>query len=164
MKKAFLSIVCIIVFLLDSYSQVNSRTIGARLGGDGQTNGAEVSYQHGLGDANRLELDFGLRSRRYYNNLFAAGIYHWVWNITEGLNWYAGPGAIAGFYNWNDNVLPASSGLNIGVGGQIGIEYDFQELDVPLLVSLDARPMFNVTGYTNGFGWGAALGIRYIWK
>ena len=143
-------------------AQINPHAIGFRFWGDGNINGAEISYQHGLSDANRLEFDLGLRGYKHYNNTILSGVYQWVWNISDGLNWYAGPGAAIGFYNW-DNNLESSSGLNLGIGGQIGIEYDFNELGAPIQVSLDVRPMLDLAGYTSGFGWGAALGIRYTW-
>lgn len=92
-----------------SQAQVNPHAIGLRLGGDGNTNGVELTYQHGLGSKNRLELDLGFNSRKYYNNMFLAGIYHWDWNLTKGLNWYVGPGAAIRFYQW-DNKVSKSSG------------------------------------------------------
>jgi hypothetical protein len=51
--------------------------------------------------------------------------------------------------------------VNVGVGGQIGIEYKFR--DLPIQVSLDARPMWDFLGDVNGLGWGGALGLRYTW-
>jgi hypothetical protein len=91
--------------------------------------------------------------------MFLAVIYHWNWNITDGLNWYAGPGAAVGLYNYDNNQV-ISSGANLGVGGQIGIEYDFNHHGTPLLLSLDARPMFDLIGYYD-IGWGTSLSLRY---
>jgi hypothetical protein len=150
-----------------SYSQVNPNAIGIRGGGGWGGNGAEVSFQKGMGAANRLELDFGFRRRTYvagpgknwyYNHLAVSGIYHWVWNLTEGLNWYIGPGAQLGFY---DDYYKQNSGVGIGIGGQIGLEYDFNKHDLPILVGLDARPMWDLFGHYSGFNGGAAFSIRY---
>jgi len=161
MKKIVI-LSAIISMSLCTYGQVNPHAIGLRFGGNGNINGAEISYQHGMGEANRLEFDLGFRGYKYYNNMFLAVIYHWDWNLTSGLNWYIGPGGAVGFYNWNDKNS-SSNGLNIGIGGQIGLEFDFNELGAPLLLSIDARPMFDFLGYDHGFGWGAALGFRYTW-
>ena len=155
MKKVIISLIAFIGFTASA--QVNPQAIGLRFGGDGNINGAEISYQHGLGEANRLELDLGFGTSKHHSRLFLAGIYQWNWNIEGGLNWYAGPGASVGFYSYDN----ADDHLNIGLGGQVGIEYDFNTKDVPLLLSLDARPMFDFLGDDNGFGWGAALGLRY---
>ena len=162
MKKTFTIFAVIFSMSLCSFAQVHPHAIGLRFGGDGSTNGAEISYQHGLSDANRLELDLGFSGYKHYSNMFLAGIYQWDWNLTDGLNWYAGPGAAVGFYNWDDGGL-TDTGINLGIGGQVGLEYDFNTLGVPLLLSLDARPMFDFIGYDNGFGWGAAFGLRYTW-
>lgn len=148
------------MFLLIGFSinaQVNPRAIGIRLGGNGDINGVEISYQHGMGNTNRLELDLGFGSSSHYSRMYVAGIYHWDWNITDALNWYAGPGATVGFRTYKDK----DNYVNVGIGGQIGLEYDFSG-KAPILLSLDARPMWNLLGHSSGFGWGSALGVRYI--
>ena len=71
----------------------------------------------------------------------------------DKFGWYVGPGATIGIFP------DADKSFGIAVGGQIGIDY---ELPIPLQLSLDARPMWNFLGAYNGFGWGACLGIRYM--
>jgi len=156
-KLLFIAILISAAFIAEA--QVNPHAIGVRLGGDGDVNGAEISYQHKMGKMNRLELDLGFGSGNGHSRMFLAGIYHWDWNLTKGLNWYVGPGAALGFYSYSGE----NDYFNVGLGGQIGLEYDFNTADVPLLVSLDARPMFDFLGDHSGFGWGVALGIRYNW-
>lgn len=161
MKKVT-TILCFILGVgFYTQAQVNPHAIGLRFGGDGSSNGAEISYQHGLSELNRLEFDLGFSGYKNYNSVFVSGTYQWVWNITDGLNWYAGPGAALGFYNWSGDV--ESSGVNLGIGGQIGLEFDFNTLGAPILLSLDTRPMFDFAGYDDGFGWGIAFGVRYTW-
>ncbi|MFW9597486.1 MAG: hypothetical protein ACMV0Y_05995 [Paludibacter sp.] len=157
MKKLFLSIAITFAAVSFASAQVNPHTIGLRFGG-GSSFGAEFSYQHGLGETNRIEANLGFDGGDGWNALGATAMYHWDWNLTQGLNWYVGPGAGIGFYN------PKDSGgkFNLGIGGQIGLEYDFSTLGAPILLSLDARPMWNFIGNT-GFGWGTSLGVRYIW-
>ena len=48
MKKYLIAYIILFIGLY-AQSQVNPHAIGLRLGGDGQVNGAEISYQHGLG-------------------------------------------------------------------------------------------------------------------
>ena len=162
MKKTLAILFVVLGMSFYSHAQVNPHAIGLRFGGDGNSNGAEISYQHGMGEANRFEFDLGFRGYRHYNDMFISGTYQWDWNITSGLNWYVGPGVALGFYNWN-NDNDKSSGINLGLGGQIGLEFDFNELGAPILLSLDARPMFDFIGHNHGLGWGAALGVRYTW-
>lgn len=162
MKKTLVILTVILGLSFYAQAQVNPHAIGLRFGGDGYSNGAEISYQHGFGSANRLELDLGFNGYKHYNNMFLSASYQWDWNITSGLNWYVGPAAAVGFYNWRGDSR--SSGINLGVGGQIGLEFDFNELGAPILLSLDSRPMFDFIGYDDGgFGWGIALGVRYTW-
>jgi hypothetical protein len=159
MKKFLIFTIVIFCMGHPIYAQVNPHAIGLRLGGNGDINGVEISFQKGFSKVNRLELDLGFGGNSNHNRFFLAGIYHWDWNITEGLNWYVGPGAGIGYYSYEHS----DGYFNIALGGQIGLEYDFNTLDVPILLSLDARPMWDFVGDNSGFGWGIALGVRYIW-
>ena len=151
-----LAIFCMSYFVK---AQVNPHAIGIRVGGNGDINGVELSYQQGFNDINRLELDLGFGGNSHHSRFFLAGIYHWDWNITEGLNWYVGPGAGIGYYDYDDS----DGYLNVALGGQIGMEYDFNTMNAPILLSLDVRPMWDFIGDNAGFGWGLALGVRYTW-
>lgn len=163
MKNKLLTLGFCLGILFSGTAQVNPHAIGIRGGSGTFGNGAEISYQKGFGDANRLELDFGWSGNRHngndYSRIGVTGIYHWNWNITSGLNWYFGPGAQLGLYsdNYNDN----NDGLTLALGCQLGIEFDFNELGAPFLLSIDTRPMWGFIGGGSGFGYGGALGLRY---
>lgn len=156
MKKVLLGLVLLFGAVNFSSAQVNPHAIGIRGG-----YGWELSYQHGMGPANRLEFDLGLGN--YGFDL--TGAYHWDWNIVSGLNWFVGPGATVGFWGGGNKVngYNGNGYLNLGVGGQIGLEFDFKKIGAPILLSLDSRPMWNFNGYNGGFGWGADFGVRYVW-
>jgi len=152
MKKIVLSFVAILGLGLSSFvfaQDISKNALGIRIG-DNDGLGAEISYQRGLKENNRLELDLGFRSRNNFNIIKLAGIYQWVWNIEGGFNWYAGIGG--GFVNFNsknrnnrfdndnDNDNDNNfSETNLFAAGDVGIEYNF---DGPILVSLDFRPEF----------------------
>ena len=159
MKKILLTFTVLFSLAALAQAQLNPHALGLRFGGDGSINGAEISYQHGLSDANRVELDLGFGASANHTRIFIVGIYHWNWNIDGGLNWYIGPGGSLGFFSYD----ASENYINIGVGGQIGLEYDFNTLDVPILVSVDARPLWDLLGANAGLGWGAAFGVRYTW-
>jgi hypothetical protein len=114
-------------------------------------NAAEISYQHPLSGATRLEVDLGFGSWKT-GGVYLNGIHHWVMDLSElhpGFNWYYGVGAAVGI---NTNVFAA------GVVGDIGIEYNF---DFPLQLSLDWRPGLFVVPKL-GLGWdGVALSARW---
>jgi hypothetical protein len=155
MKKLFL-LLALISFGAIAGAQVNPYALGARIYGGGDFNGVELSFQKGLNDRNRLELDasFGFKSDNTRVALFS--MYHWDWHIIGGFNWYMGPGASV-MYDKFDGI----GYVNVGLGGQIGIEYNFK--DLPIMVSLDARPMWDFLGKVNGLGWGSALSFRFRW-
>lgn len=116
------------------------KAIGVRFG-----LGGEVSYQHPIGETNRIELDLGLSPQSFGLN----GIYHWVSDLsdwTEGMSWYYGPGATVGFSN---SVSGYTSAFAMGLVGQIGLEYKF---DFPLQLSIDYRPTFYLVRNTGTGG------------
>lgn len=173
MKKILLLAIVCTSLSLTVKSQVNEHAIGLRLGGGNYGNGSEISYQHGFGDVNRLELDLGWGKHSSYSRIGFTGVYQWVFNLNEGLNWYVGAGAqvlkysyeSVTVYNNQGNAVIVSNGddgVRFGIGGQIGLEYDFSTLDVPLLVGIDTRPMFSLNGSSDRLGWGAALSVRYL--
>lgn len=144
--KKLLVVVAFLTVALCATAQ--PRAIGARLGYD-----LEVSYQHGFGSSNMLDcsLGFGLG-----NWISATAVYDWIWNISGGWNWYAGPGAGVSLGLWD-----GGGHFGINVGGQIGVEYNF---NIPLNLSLDYRPMINLLGFGNDHWmnfYSVALGVRY---
>ena len=168
MKKLILILSLIVLGSPTSFAQNSGNAIGLRGGSGNFGYGPELSYQKAIGSRNRLELDFGWRGNPNVGAIGISAIYHWTWNITGGLNWYLGPGAQAGFYSYRDfrpghpywDEYP-ESGAFLGIGGQIGLEYDFNVHGAPIQLSIDSRPMFGFLNYYSGFGYGGALGIRY---
>ena len=140
MKKFIMVIAA--VLCLSSAAFAQSRALGVRA-----TYGAELSYQHSIG-SNFVEADLGW----FKNGFYLTGVYDFVFASEGNFNFSAGPGAAVGFYNDSE-----TSGINLGIAGQLGLEYNF---NIPLQLSLDWRPVFNFIH--GGFGWeGIALGIRY---
>lgn len=138
--------------------EISKNALGLRLG-DNDGFGGEISYQRGLSDNNRLELDLGWRNSNNVDAFKLTGLYQWVWNIDGGFNWYAGVGGGVG--SWSvDNT--DNDGTFAFVAGDLGIEYGFDE--VPILLSLDIRPelYFNSDDFRNdNFGPDIALGIKF---
>ena len=157
MKKLLLVLIAVVGMSFVANAQNNEKAIGLRFG-----YGTEVSYQQPVG-ANRLEVDFGRLEtllNSYYHYFTASVTYQWLFDlgsVVPGLAWYAGPGAGAGWYT----STYYTSGLTVGVGGIVGVDYKFNNL--PLLVSLDFRPFYSVVNhsYYNSFDYSTALGVRY---
>jgi len=139
MKK----IVFVFVLVALSAGTINAQNLGLRLGW-----GAELSYQHPLGDANRLELNLGLSD--FDGGLGLSGTYQWLRPLEGNFNWYIGAGAGVGI--WDSN-------FNLAAIGQLGIEFNFPS--APIQLTLDWQPGLAVVP-SIGFWWNSfGLGIRY---
>ncbi len=161
MKKLIVALVAIIALSSSAMAQAGSEkfAIGARIGYGYAGFPVEASFMWGIGpNLNRLEFDLGFHLWHYgsynYAGLQVTAAYHWRWNIVKGLHWYVGPGA---------NISTHFSDLpfSLGVGGQIGIEYDF---DAPVQLTLDYRPMVNFNPWHNHWGYyndSFCFGVRY---
>jgi len=152
MKKIILAITTLLMISFTANAQVEDRAIGLRFGGGNFGSGTEINYLHGMGSSNRIEVGLGINSFNGGSYMNIVGIYQWVFELEKGFSWYAGPGT---------QMLFVKNASAIMIGGEVGVEYNFNtELDVPLQIGLDSRPMFNL-GDGDGFGWGVALSVRY---
>lgn len=146
MKKLFLTLTFIFVSSLSLTAQsISDNAIGIRFGG-GNGIGGEISYQKGLSENNRLEIDLGLAND--FSDFKAIGLYQWVWNLENKFNWYAGAGG----------GLVSAGDLGIFASGVVGIEYNF---DAPVLISLDYRPEIGIAGGLSGLTSDVALAVKY---
>jgi hypothetical protein len=157
MKKIALS--CLIVFCLVSISYAQDYKTGIGLRG-GFANG--ITLKHFTKDKSAFE--FILASR--WRGLEITGLYeiHNQAFDTKRLNWYFGFGGHVGFWN-GDNTKnwwgePGRNYTVLGIDGILGLEYNFTE--VPINLSLDWKPAFNLAGYSGFWYDGGALSIRYI--
>jgi len=158
MRKLLFAFVLILSANIGS-AQLAQHAIGLRLGG-GDGFGTEISYQHALSDANRLEFDLGMHSGNNYNAWGLAGIYQWVWNIDGGFNWYAGVGGRIGSWTWDTNKYNGtnSSGIFLAAAGDVGIEYSFP---IGIQVALDVRPELGIINHGDAFRNNIAFSVRY---
>lgn len=162
-KYVFLILVAIAFGYEGSAQDIAKNAIGLRLG-DNDGFGPEINYQRGIGDNNRLELGFAWHDHKHHDAMKLTGIYQWVWNIDGGFNWYVGPGAGLGIATYDKGYYydgpyygKRDSDFYGFVTGTVGIEYNF---DFPLLISVDARPQFNL-GYNDDLGIDVGLSARY---
>lgn len=119
-----------------------------------------LTVKHFLTKSNALE---GILASRW-GGFIITGLYeneHWTGEY-PGLNWYWGFGAHVGFWSVgaNPRVDETYSGAVIGADAILGLEYTFDE--IPLNLSLDILPTFNLIGYSGWGGINGALSIRYV--
>jgi len=155
MKKiVFLFGLLLTVNLSVNSQEISKNAIGLRFG-DNSGFGAEISYQHKLESANRVEINLGFRDNKNVNSFKATGIYQWVWSLENRFNWYAGIGGGVG--SWKEQIINLSETFIFGTG-DIGIEYNFE---IPLLISLDFRPEFGLSDLYKGYNTDIAISLRY---
>lgn len=161
--KKILFIAVLAMASVMAYAQ--PRAVGVNLG-----SGLGVSYQHGFGEANMLDVavsvpvlgGWGIGGKVTYDWIdpFGATV---PWNEKGEWHWYMGVGGSGGIYSFQ------APNWYVGAAGHFGIEYDFW---FPLQLSLDWRPTIGVVGYHGdnggGFGFnllglydGISLGVRY---
>lgn len=144
MKRIIIIAALVLGFTVAASAQ--PRALGARFG-----YGAELSYQHSMGD-NFIEADLGLGNFKFLN---VAATYNFMiaqpdWTSQGTWGFYAGPGAA---------LSAGNDVLYIGIAGQVGLEYTF---DFPLQISIDMRPQLGlVSGAFGIWGWHPHLGLRY---
>ena len=153
MKKSFLTLAFLVVFLLDSNAQDYKTGIGIR---GGLSNGLTV--KHFISSESALE---GLLTARW-NGFLVTGLYekHAQAFGVSGLYWYYGFGAHIGAWNHNYKHDRYDNYSVIGIDGIIGIEYNITE--IPFNISLDYKPGLNVLGKPLGMSDEVALSIRYV--
>ena len=162
MKRILTTIVILVMTAAAVMAQ--TRALGIRTGYN-----FEVSYQYGAKSGlGMVEVDAGISPFLYTKgayldedgNLFPqtyrygraqlVAFYDWLMNINPNLNWYVGLGlgvswGYGEFFNGphydKRGNLTTYRRLGLPVGGQIGIEYN---LPIPMNLSLDWRPMFNI--------------------
>jgi len=155
MKKLLL-----ILFAIGSFSvasaQIYGNALGLRFG-----YGGGISYQHQLNKTNRVEADLGLGLGITYSYFRLTTAYHWVFDIGVGWNFYVGPALTVGNQFLKDNYLGSGKeGLFIMGGGQLGVEYNWQNL--PFQISLDVLPQFAIVNGFDDVTLDPALGLRWV--
>jgi hypothetical protein len=155
MKRKIFLLAAIVLISSASYGQDYKTSLGLRLGYP-----YGLTVKHFLNKRNALE---GVLASSW-GGFVANGLYeneHWTGKY-PGLNWFWGVGAYAGFWDQgnNPNVDEYHIGSIIGADFIAGLEYTFDEL--PVNLSIDLLPTFNLIGDTGWGGLYGAISVRYI--
>ena len=148
-------------------TQANSQVYYQKAVGVRLAWGLGLSGKYFLNDKAAIEANFRYRS-------FGSGPYSWNWvtiqalyeihngleSVTDGLQWYYGGGAYLGFYG-GDFDYPGSdfNGTFIGISGVLGLDYKFA--DLPINISADWMPSFEITSGGGFTGENGGLAVRY---
>ncbi len=155
MKKLLIATVFVFSLVFNLSAQSYQTGIGLR---GGFSNG--LTIKHFLTESTAVE---GILSTRWRGFLIT-GLYELERTTSvSGLDWYYGIGGHVGFWNRvrdNNPFFDNDGGTVVGVDGIIGIEYTFDE--IPINLSLDWKPAFNLIGYTGFWGDNGAFSIRFV--
>lgn len=167
MRQSFFMFVLAFLLASVAQAQIAEHALGLRYGAVFGL-GTEVSYQHGLTSKNRVELDFGFSSRyeyinglkQDYNSWALNGLYQWVWQINDQLNWFAGAGTKIGFWSSSQKYDSRyNNGIFLSALGDAGMEYAFPG---GIQLALNARPEIGI--YNQGIGVNVGFALRYQFK
>lgn len=156
MKKRIVLLTALIFAVTFTFAQDYKTGVGLR---GGLSNG--VTLKHFLSENTAAEAIFSTRWRGFD----LTGLYE-IHNQdafdVDRLNWYYGIGGHIGFWNGTYVTWATDNAdyMVIGIDGILGIEYNFEE--IPINISADWKPAFNIIGTTGFWGDGGALSIRYI--
>lgn len=147
-----LTIFLAILFAAAVSAAAQPKAAGLRIGGTG----LDATYQYYMAKDQFVEGNLGLDFGYNVNGnvgVKATAVYNFVWARPAWTNtgsWalYAGPAVSLGFV---DDMVPYDvggiingyydNGFMLALGGQVGVEYNF---DFPLSLSLDLRPLFGM--------------------
>jgi len=157
MKKTLIALL-FVGFWINANAQDYDLAIGVRLGlGSGLTVKKVLSTDASVEGI----LDFR------YRGFSVTGLYELnrydAFDV-DRLNWYYGGGAHVGTYRTFGSTLLTCVDCNnseffMGIDGIIGMEYNFTE--IPVNVSIDWKPSFNLVGFRGFWGDNGALSARY---
>lgn len=151
MKKFIFFILTLGAFSTASLAQGYTWGIGARLG---LASGVTAKYFYSGDKAWE-----GLLTTRH-DGLMITGIHEWHNSISTGFSWYYGVGGHVGSWPGYGRY---DGKLAIGIDGIIGLEYEFySQHDVPISLSLDYKPAFNIVEDPGFYGDELSLSIRFL--
>ena len=137
-----------------------NNAIGLRAG---TLSGLTVKHFNQAGNA--LEAIIG--THYDYKGVTGALLYEWHRKAfsSEKFLWFIGAGGHVGYYKYrnyysasNSRYFKSGNFVEVGADGIIGLEYAFPE--VPLTISIDAKPYLNLVGGNLG-GVDGAISVRY---
>ncbi len=142
-----------LILPLIGVAQLENHAIGIRAQLGINSANLDLSYQLKLNDKSRADIGLGI-SEQYANTatiLYGnfSVYYQRVHNLTAGLNFYYG---IGGHYRYRISAGIFSSGFKQNIGGLsalLGLEYNFNALNVPLVFAVDYNPLFFLGSFTN---------------
>lgn len=147
--KKFMFMAFVAVLAILPLSNVKAQNWGVGLVG-GFDYGIQVKKYMGGNN-----LDF--RGHLHNHGFQVAGLYEWNHNLGSNFTLYYGAGAGLGTWRISDEH---DMGFGLDIEGIVGVEWQIP--GVPLALSLDYRPAFQILPETDPYLKGFAFGIKYL--
>ncbi len=169
MKQYIIIFLSIITLSSSGFSQelTSRHALGLRSSLFGGRLITDINYQYKLSAKYRLEASLGIgggigNSNSILNTSNSFYLQR-LFNVSGGFGIYAGIGTFSNISRINANGNTPFWNGQVSVGPQIGLQYDFNKHNVPLVFSVDYRPSlthsFNSgTIFTSG---NAGIAVRY---
>jgi hypothetical protein len=160
MKSLFGLFILVFCLCLSVNAQDYKTSIGIRAGLPFGPSGGTVKHFFNRNNA----FEGILSANNLGTGIMLTGLFqneHWTGKYPS-LNWYWGLGAHIGYLDKGASRWASSSfsGSVLGVDAVFGVEYTFDE--IPLNISVDIMPSFNVFGYAGVNFLSSGISARYI--
>lgn len=146
MKKKIVALFALLVAMFSTNAMAQDYSLAVGVRGGGEMSGLTVKYN--LNSVNSIE---GIVN--FMNGVNLTGLYEFNTPILDALDFYYGAGASVGAWDTVDG-----SSFSVGIDGVIGIEYVIPK--IPLALSLDYKPFFNIIGDTGFRAADLGLGVK----
>jgi hypothetical protein len=148
MRKSFRQLFVFLAIVAGSVLTSNAQELGIRFGGTNGFGGVAVDGVFGLGQFSRIHADLGF----YKGGVGIDALWDFIDKPlgNEAFNWYLGAGPST--YIGDD--------FDLGVSGEIGLEYHFS--GVPIALGVDWRPTFWIIDETRFGADSFGLNVRYV--
>jgi len=146
--KRFLLIAVLGLFIATTS---NAQELGIRFGDSfGSGTGVAIDGVFALGEMNRIHADVSFGS----NGVGMEALWDFLYRPLSGeaFNWYVGAGP----------SLFLGSPFLLGISGEIGLEYHFNE--VPIALGVDWRPTFVIIENTDFSAGGFGFNVRWVFN
>ena len=150
-------VLLIVAVIMASFSFSYAQELGVRFG---DVSGGSVAIDgiFTTGEFSRIHADVS-----FGGGVGADVLWDFLYRPLGGdeFNWYAGVGPYLGIFDTkNDTNESDDTEFNLGVVGEIGLEYQF--ISVPISLSADYRPSLEIIDNTKFHAGGFGFNIRYV--
>ena len=151
MRKVCITIVLVFLAAVNVGAQDYTWAVGVRLGDDM----SGFSVKRSIDARNKIE---GILAVPYWHGVNFTGLYQRYIPI-EAFQIYCGVGGHIGNWKHTSNDI-SKHYFFLGLDCMVGIEFSLLK-SVPLSLSIDYKPSYNLTGHTGFSFTGGGIGLRY---